>query len=278
MARCDISRSALRWFSPFIFFALVGCGTMKWAYDYADWWIEYKIEQWVDLSGEQEDQLQNGLSPFFKWHRVAIMPRVTDSVSNLIAAAQKGQCAQRFASQQNLWNKLYQETIERITPIISGVLVTLDDKQILELESGLKEEFKQAQEKAADPTQRSEKFLDRMDSMLGRLSQGQREMLAQPDTDWEKHNQASLACRSDHQRQLVEALKAKQERLGIELILNRWWTQSGCPKEFLDNRTRMRNRWQTKMAKFETTLSEEQRESMLGELESLRSNLSDIIK
>lgn len=251
---------------------------MKWAYDYADWWVEYKLEQWVDLDGEQEDQLQDGLAPFFKWHRATIMPRVTDSVSALIMAAKKGKCAERFSSQQALWHGLYEETISHITPIISGVLITLNAEQVDELSTGLEKEFKKAQERTADRAKQSHKFIDRMDSMLGDLSDKQREMLSQPDGQWEKHSLASLACRRAQQQNLVQALKDKQSTDKVESILNGWWTQSGCSKTFIEDRTRIRARWRTRMAKLEDTLSAEQRQSVVRELENLRTNLADIIK
>ena len=278
MARCDISRVTLRWLSPLLFFTLVGCGAMKWAYDYADWWVEYKLEQWVDLDGEQEDQLQDGLGPFFKWHRSTIMPRVTDSVSALIMAAKKGKCAERFSSQQALWYELYEDTIEHITPIISGVLTTLTPEQIDELGAGLEEDFKKAKERNADRAKKSEKFIDRMDSMLGDLTDKQRDMLSQPDRQWEKHRRESLACRRGQQQKLVQALKDKQPTDQVESILNGWWTQSGCPKDFIQDRSRIRARWRARMANLEDTLSSEQRESVIRELGNLRTNLADIIK
>lgn len=251
---------------------------MKWAYDYADWWIEYKIEQWVDLDGEQEDQLQAGLDPFFKWHRSKIMPRVTDSVSALIAAAQQGKCTERFGQQQALWNGLYQETIEKITPIIGGVMITLSEDQVEELRLGLEEDFKKAQEKAAERAKQSEKFIDRMDSMLGELSDEQRKILTQPDPGLEKHSQGSLACRRDHHQKLVQSLQGKKDLGKVESILNGWWTQSGCGKDFIDTRTRLRARWRARMENLEATLTKEQRESMIQELESLRTNLAGIIQ
>ena len=130
---------------------LSGCGTIKIAYNYADWWVEYKLEQWVDLDSTQEDTLQSGLGPYFKWHRSEIMPRIADAVSALTQAAAQGECAKLFDKQQSLWNSLYRETVEKMTPIIAGVLVSLDSDQQMELAEGMQADLKKASERMKNP-------------------------------------------------------------------------------------------------------------------------------
>lgn len=255
-----------------------GCGTMKLAYDYADWWVEYKLEQWVDLDSDQEQALQAGLDPYFKWHKSTIMPRIADSVSALVQAADKGQCVSLFNKQQDLWTKLYKDTIEKMTPIIASVLSTLDAEQQVELAAGMKADLKEAYERIESPKKRTEKFISRMDDILGDLSDKQREFLSWQDPAAQKHDKLRMTCRVEHQKKLVQALKAKQTQPEIESILNGWWTQMGCSDAFQKHRDTMRQTWRKRMTEFEKSLSPEQKTAMIKELTSLKDNIRGIIK
>ena len=255
-----------------------GCGTMKLAYDYADWWVEYKLEQWVDLDSDQEQTLQAGLGPYFKWHKSTIMPRIADSVSALVQAAENGKCVSLFDKQQELWTKLYQDTITKMTPIIAGVLSTLSAEQQLELEAGMKEDLEEAYERIQNPKERAEKFVSRMEDVMGDLTDKQREFLNWQDPAAQNHDKLRMTCRVEHQKKLAQALKSKKTTTDIEAILNGWWTQTGCSDAFQKHRDTMRQTWRTRMGQFEKSLSPEQRKSMVEELTSLKDNIRGIIK
>ena len=251
---------------------------MKLAYDYADWWVEYKLEQWVDLDSDQEEALQDGLDPYFIWHKTTIMPRIADSVSALVQAAKKGQCATLFDQQQKLWNDLYRDTIEKMTPIIAGVLSTLDAEQHDELAEGMQADLEKAYKRFENPEKSTEKFVSRMEDFLGDLNDKQREFLRWRDPTGQKHEELRMTCRVTHQKKLVQALKAKKTSSEIETILNGWWTQEGCSTDFRKHRDTMRQSWRNRMTQFEKSLNEDQRKSLVAELTELKNNIRGILK
>jgi len=257
---------------------LTGCGAVKFAYDYADWWVEFKIEQWVDLTAEQEDSLQAGLDPYFIWHKQTVIPQAQEALKALVQAAQKGQCAQAFGSQQNLWKHLYYETIENITPIIARVLMTLSKEQITEFQNGLNEDLEEVKNKAKEPDKKIKKFLDRMDSILGGLTPEQTAQLTVRNPSWQTHDALQIQCRQDHQKRLINLLQGESSLIALQTILDKWWTQRGCSPEFIKQRDEMRMSRRAKMAQFETTLSPDQRNSLVQELTQLHDNLLAITR
>lgn len=277
MARYRKKSLLLRGLAILILLLTAGCGTIKIAYDYADWWVEYKLEQWVDLDSDQEQALQAGLDPYFKWHKSTIMPRIADAASALAQAAAKGQCATLFDKQQNLWNGLYQDTVKKMTPIIAGVLTTLDAEQHEELAEGMQEDLEKAYKRMKSPEERTEKFISRMEGFLGDLTDKQREFLSWKDPIAQKHEDLRMSCRVTHQKKLMQALRTKQSIPEVEAILNGWWTQDGCSPAYLKHRNAMRQSWRTRMTEFEKSLDPDQRESLVEELTTFKNNIRSIL-
>ena len=117
-----------------------------------------------------------------------------------------------------------------------------------------------------------------MEDFLGDLSDKQRKFLAWRDPTGQKHEELRMTCRVTHQKKLVAALKAKKPASEIETILNGWWTQEGCSKDFLKHRDTMRQSWRTRMTQFEKSLNEDQRSSLVEELTDLKNNMRSILK
>ena len=134
--------------------------------------------------------LQSGLGPYFKWHRSEIMPRIADAVSALTQAAAQGECAKLFDKQQSLWNSLYRETVEKMTPIIAGVLVSLDSDQQVELAEGMQADLKKASERMKNPQR--EPINSYQDGRFPRRSYGQtRRVLTLARPDWYETRRAA---------------------------------------------------------------------------------------
>ena len=64
-----------------------------------------------------------------------------------------------------------------------------------ELEAGMQEDLEKAYERLENPKKRSEKFMSRMEDILGDLSDKQREFLSWQDPDAQKHDKLRMTCR-----------------------------------------------------------------------------------
>ncbi|HBX36808.1 MAG TPA: DUF3549 domain-containing protein, partial [Pseudohongiella sp.] len=56
-------------------FGLVGCSSTKVAYRYADWGIVWWVEDYVSLTADQKQQLNNDIAQLRQWHCSAELPR-----------------------------------------------------------------------------------------------------------------------------------------------------------------------------------------------------------
>ena len=262
----------------FLGFGFVGCSAVKLSYDFADWLIEYRLEEYVDLRGEQEDRLQTKLKEFMRWHRNEIMPNVVLMSADLKAAQESRNVVGTFAKLQPRLDMLYRESAQRLARIVGDVFYTLSAKQIEELEYSLKEKFEERfNEASAAPDKPYERFVERMDNWLGGLQDGQKELFRGNKAPLRRQSRMRFECRRVRQNELISLLKGNSEREKIQGKLIQWWTMSNCGEESDRARIAMRSTMLKSMSELEQTLTTQQQGRLGERLTDLYSSLKDIV-
>src|SRR5712664_2997641 len=54
---------------------LAGCSTIRLAYDHADAWLRWLAGNYLDVRGEQADELDERIDAFHDWHRAKALPK-----------------------------------------------------------------------------------------------------------------------------------------------------------------------------------------------------------
>src|SRR3979411_808273 len=54
---------------------LAGCSTIRLAYDHADTWLRWRAGNYLDVHGEQADELDERIDAFHDWHRARALPK-----------------------------------------------------------------------------------------------------------------------------------------------------------------------------------------------------------
>ena len=254
--------------------SLAGCSAASTAYRFADWWIEYRIETWVDLDGKQETALQAKLGDFLTWHRAVVIPQIVTLTDELTQAATRGEIMQVVRNREALIDELFHESVRPVAVAVGEVFVTLESDQIDELEEGLAGQLEDARERMRDPS-RQGKMADRMKGWLGELTDEQRLILRTVS----KPSDQSLRfqCRVMRQQQLVEALRAGKSAEVVGSIMTRWWTVRGCGEAMDRQREAAREMWQDAMGRLESSLNENQRASLAKELGDLGSEVRQML-
>ena len=55
--------------------ALAGCSGVRLIYDNADTFIRWRMLQFLDVHGEQADELDERIARFMRWHRASALPK-----------------------------------------------------------------------------------------------------------------------------------------------------------------------------------------------------------
>ena len=253
-----------------------GCSKISTAYDFADWWIEYRIEKWVDLDSAQEASLQLKLDSVLANHRQVVMPKLVAMGESFVRASQDGRLVADLVKHEALIDQLFYDSVSPIAHSVGDVLQTLSAEQVDELEVGLDEQYKEALERWHEQTKAGTGgMIKRMESWLGELSEEQASILKR-SRSW-ADQRYRFDCRRTRQKELVGALRSQAEPGAVGEILSNWWTVRNCGFKADQARQAARVEWQERMAKFEATLSVDQRKSLSDRMAALVLDLEELL-
>ncbi|WHI45843.1 DUF6279 family lipoprotein [Microbulbifer sp. JMSA004] len=70
---------------------LSSCSSIQFAYNNIDYWIRWKLHDYVDLNSQQELEFQGALNSFFHWHRQTQLPKYANFLTQLADKVDQGQ-------------------------------------------------------------------------------------------------------------------------------------------------------------------------------------------
>ncbi|WP_372987380.1 DUF6279 family lipoprotein [Marinobacter sp.] len=113
---------------------LSACSSTRTAYRYADWGVTWWVDDYVSLTGEQEQQLAQDLDNLRQWHCTAELPRYRQWLDELVRDTRSGDLDREKVSyhQQRLFDFL-PGLLEQATPTATNLLGSLSDEQVAEL-------------------------------------------------------------------------------------------------------------------------------------------------
>jgi len=164
---------------------LSGCSMVRVAYENADSYLRYRAGAYLDVHGEQAQELDAAIDAFHDWHRKQALPQY---------ARLAGEAAQRvgdgLAPEDLVWgyDSLVaqariglREAAQRIAPLLGR----LDAQQIAHIESRLAEENRRFEKEflrgseRARRERRAGRIVKRLEDWVGRLSEAQVERVRQ---------------------------------------------------------------------------------------------------
>ena len=211
-------RNYLRLFLlAFGLFALTSCSSIQLAYSQLDRWMRWQLDDYVDLSGEQKQQLAIALESFHSWHRQTQLPRYAEFLEQLATKVEAGQIEElRLQSIEEQTYEFADTAGKQLYAYLMPLVAGLSPEQVTELEQNLREKRRESLEKwqkSPEKIQRKRNRRIRHESerWLGSLSDEQEALI----TAWVAEVEYNPLYR-DHQRQLwqarfIELLRTKPE-------------------------------------------------------------------
>ncbi len=204
------SRRTVRQFTVALLALLISaCSATQLTYRNLDWLISRKVNQLVDLNGDQQAWFDNQLQNTLRWHCAEELPRyraiLTEIGQHLLS--QDLQTATLEVDAQRA-EALADALLARSAPLTSGLLQRLDDEQVDELQANLAEQLAEQREELLDPPleEQREQSAERVEKMLkywlGRLQPNQRALIATWASERDGNNQIWLDNR-EHWHQLL---------------------------------------------------------------------------
>lgn len=164
---------------------LGGCSSTRFAYQQLDWVITWWVEDYIPLNGTQEAYLERRIPQHLAWHCREELPRYARWLASVDTLVNEPVIRTNDVAEQQkqLFDALDRLLVE-IAPTASGLLATLDDRQVQALANAMADHQQEDRDEflGDDPDtqrdRREERTRERAEHWLGPLTSEQRRTIA----------------------------------------------------------------------------------------------------
>ena len=265
-----------------IVLCLGACSGTTFVYNRLDTIVPWYVDDYVDLNGNQEQQLDEELQPFLDWHRQQELPRYVQLLDELDGSLDQPITAKEVAviydGIEVAWLRLEEESLDWLLEL-GG---TLSDEQVQEFLAYLQERQEEYEEEYLPRTEAEyreetyDNFADSFEDYMGRLDSGQLERLQQASADMERSDAVWLQERAAWLQRLAVLMQREpgwQQRVR-DAVAARGETVSERYREVFQHNLEVIF---STVADLLNSRSEKQDRRLRGELADLREDLQVLI-
>jgi hypothetical protein len=267
-------KKAPRWSALLVALTLLGCSTVKFAYNNVDWVLLDKADDYLDLNDAQKERARQLVAARMDAHRREELPVYIATLKEVRVMLADNLTPAEVEILKKKVPAVYRRTMRDTIPGIVSLLGELDDAQIAHLQARFEERNREFEENFMPESMqvRYERRVDRSITMveffIGTLRPEQVELItrsrnAMPITaeDW-------LAYHQSRQRELLSMLRARATHEALEQFLVAWWVELDDQPPALARKMRLNTKaWSQMMLALDATLDAQQRQNLLDKLD-----------
>ena len=225
---------------------LGGCSAVELAYDNAHWLIRYQIEEYFNLTDDQEEFLDHRLKALIHWHRDQELPQYADYLQQFARLAHDGLTRSELQRFFELVNQARLRLLKKSLPDLAKILATLSPEQLREFDTKIRtswrEQFTRFNRSAEEwRNERFDKFIDILESWVGDLSEPQIQHIKALTDQLPDDFPQWMTLRQRRHEVFMRMMMKRPDARTIYERLDRWWSNVGAntAPEF----RRIRDRW-----------------------------------
>jgi len=262
----------------------VGCST-KISYFFLDWAIEWEVEEYVDLTSEQQDKFDLVIESFLVWHRQQELPRYRDQLSLLSTLAnQHTMTPELWLEQVSMAKAHWFRIFDFVMPDLLPIMASLSDEQVNQLLAQLKKEQQELIEEYAGKDQAelikdSDKRLEKkLSEWTGDITEPQKKIIHQANTQRLATLDMWLEYRHEWLSQFEQALKRRQQTdyFSQQMKLLMISPDELKSKVYRDNVTENTRKFGSMLIALNQTFSQKQRKHFDKKLAELVEDLTEL--
>jgi hypothetical protein len=257
---------------------LSGCSAMRVGYDNADTFLRWRLTSYLDVHGEDSDQLDEAIEAFLQWHRLRALPeyqRIADEAATRLA---------RGLSREDLvwgYDSLIAQSRQalRVAAIeIAPLLDRLDEEQIRHIEGRFAEDnrkFAREYLRGSDAERRArrlERNIERMEDWVGRLSDEQVERVRQYSGRAPLFDEHRDRDRKRLQAEFLAVVRAREAQKRLPELAANW--DRGRDAEYRTANAALLQEYYAMVLDIDRALSAEQRAKAVARLRSFAEDFS----
>jgi hypothetical protein len=263
---------------------LMGCSTIKFAYDNIDWVLLNKADHYLDLNDSQRQLAEQLVAARMEVHRREELPIYVATLKEVRVMLADELTPAEVEIIEGQIPALYRRTMGDTIPSIVILLAAIDDAQIDHLQSRFEEKNREF-ESDFMPESRQERLHRRVERsinifafFIGELRTDQVELVtrhrdAMPLTadDWLAYHQA-------RQSALLAMLRAGASNAELERFLIAWWVDLADQPPALKRKMAINTHaWSQMILALDKTLDDQQRQNLLDKLDLFIDAFSELI-
>ena len=263
---------------------LIGCSTIKFAYNNVDWMLLGKADYYLDLTDVQRQRAEQLVAARLEVHRREELPLYVATLKaiRVMLADHLDPAELEIIKEQIL--ALYRRTMRDTVPGIVSLLAEIDDAQIDHLQARFeqkKREFetdfmqKSVEIRLDRRVQRSTRMIE---FFTGELRPEQVELIARHRDAMPLTAGGWLAYHQTHQNELLAMLRRRASDQELERFLIAWWVDLADQPPALKRTMEINaDAWPRMMLELDTTLDDQQRQNVLDKLDLFIEELGELV-
>jgi len=242
---------------------LCGCSTVRFAYENADTYLRWKASSYLDLGGDDAEELDDRIDDFHAWHRKNELPKYVK-----LAAEAEQRFADGLSRQDLVWGydsvrAQARDSLRKGAELIAPLLDRLTPEQIGQIERRIAEENRQYYRDYLRGSERERrkkraKFaVDRLEDWVGKLTQAQVERVREYAERAPMVDELRDRDRRRLQKDIIAILRARQARARLAERVAHW--ESGREPAYNAVLDAWRDQYFAMLMDIDRTLTPEQR-------------------
>jgi hypothetical protein len=247
-----------------------GCSTLRFGYENADTYLRWKAGTYVDLQGDEADELDDRIDEFHAWHRKNALPKYAGLVQEVSQRFGDGLSRQDLDWGYDALRGQARESLRKAAELAAPMLDRLTPAQVAQIERRFADENRQFQRDNLRGGERERRrkrarfVADRLEDWVGKLSQVQMERVRDYAERMPLVDELRDRDRKRLQREVLALIRARQARERLpERIAN--WDRGREPAYALALEA-WREQYFNLLMEIDRSLSPEQRRRALGRL------------
>ena len=207
---------------------LCGCSTVRFAYENADTYLRWKAGSYLDLSGDDAEELDDRIDDFHAWHRKNELPKYVK-----LAAEAEQRFADGLSRPDLVWGydslrAQARESLRKGAELIAPLLDRLTPAQIGQIERRIAEENRQYYRDYLRGSERERRrkrakfVVDRLEDWVGKLTQAQVERVREYAERAPMVDELRDRDRRRLQKDIIAILRAREARARLAERVAHW--------------------------------------------------------
>ena len=249
---------------------LAGCSGVRLAYDNADLFIRWRMLQFLDVHGEQADELDERITRFMRWHRANALPKYARDADEGAQRLSRGLTRADLAWGYDVFTGHGREAMHAAAEQMAPLLDRLTPEQVRHIEQRIDEEnrkFAREHLRGSERERRekrAQRIVTRLEDWLGTLSKAQIEAVRQYSARAPLNADARDRDNKRIQAEIVAVIRARESRKRLaETVIS---TDKRRDPAFAAVRQASLDEFYTLLLEIERLATPEQRARVISEL------------